>query len=134
MSENGRGKTPLIKRISPLNAPTAGRILLDGIDLREYNPGELRKEIGIIFQDYVKYDLRAKENIGVGRIEQILDQGRIEDAARKSLAAGVIAELENGYDQMLGRRFDGGTELSMGQWQKIALGRAYMRDAQLLIL
>ncbi|HEU0119052.1 MAG TPA: ABC transporter ATP-binding protein [Bryobacteraceae bacterium] len=134
IGENGAGKTTLIKLISRLYDPTAGRILLDGVDLREYSPSNLRKEIGVIFQDYVKYDMLLRENIGVGRIENVQDQARVEAAAAKSLAAAVAAALPNGYDQMLGRRFEGGSDLSMGQWQKIALGRAYMRDAQLLVL
>lgn len=134
IGENGAGKTTLIKLISRLYDPTAGRILLDGIDLREYDPADLRKEIGVIFQDYVKYDMLAKENIGVGRIQDFSDQARVEAAAEKSLASDVVAGLANGYGHMLGRRFEGGAELSMGQWQKIALARAYMRDAQLLVL
>lgn len=134
IGENGAGKTTLIKLITRLYDPTAGRILLDGVDLREYDPIDLRKEIGVIFQDYVKYDFLARENIGVGRIGNISEQHRIIDAAEKSLAAGVVAGLTQGYDHMLGRRFEGGADLSMGQWQKIALARAYMRDAQLLIL
>lgn len=134
IGENGAGKTTLIKLISRLYDPTAGRILLDGVDLREYSPSDLRKEIGVIFQDYVKYDMLVKENIGVGRIENVTDQDRIESAARKSLASDVVATLAGGYTHMLGRRFEGGADLSMGQWQKIALARAYMRDAQLLVL
>jgi len=134
IGENGAGKTTLIKLIGRLYDPTAGRILLDGVDLREYSPSDLRKEIGVIFQDYVKYDMLVKENIGVGRIENMSDQTRIELAASKSLAADVAAGLAKNYDHMLGRRFEGGAELSMGQWQKIALARAYMRDAQLLVL
>jgi len=134
IGENGAGKTTLIKLISRLYDPTTGRILLDGVDLREYSPADLRKEIGVIFQDYVKYDMLVKENIGVGRIENFTDLPRIEAAAQKSLASDVVANLANGYNHMLGRRFEGGAELSMGQWQKIALARAYMRDAQLLVL
>ncbi|MBL8241406.1 MAG: ABC transporter ATP-binding protein [Bryobacterales bacterium] len=134
IGENGAGKTTLIKLVSRLYDPTAGRILLDGVDLREYSPAELRKEIGVIFQDYVKFDMLVKENIGVGRVERMADQARVEAAAQKSLASDVVGNLANGYSHMLGRRFEGGAELSMGQWQKIALARAYMRDAQLLVL
>lgn len=134
IGENGAGKTTLIKLVSRLYDPTAGRILLDGVDLREYSPAELRKEIGVIFQDYVKFDMLVKENIGVGRVERMADQARVEAAAHKSLASDVVGNLANGYSHMLGRRFEGGAELSMGQWQKIALARAYMRDAQLLVL
>jgi len=134
IGENGAGKTTLVKLLARLYDPTSGQILLDGVDLREYSVEELRKEIGVIFQDYMRYDMKAKDNIGFGRIDQVDNQPRIEDAARKSLADTVISKLGQGYDQMLGRRFEGGAELSAGQWQKVALGRAYMRDAQVLIL
>lgn len=134
IGENGAGKTTLAKLLARLYDPTEGRILLDGVDLREYDPEELRKEIGVIFQDYMKYDMLAYENIGLGRAEALTDLVRIEEAADKSLASQVIAGLPEGYRQMLGRRFDGGADLSAGQWQKIALARAYMRDAQLIIL
>src|SRR5262249_33790081 len=132
--ENGAGKTTLVKLLARLYDPTEGVILLDGIDLRRYNVEELRSEIGVIFQDYMRYDMLAKENIGVGRIEEFENQPRIETSAQKSLADSVVERLAGRYDQMLGRRSDGGVDLSAGQWQKIALGRAYMRDAQLLIL
>jgi ATP-binding cassette subfamily B protein len=134
IGENGAGKTTLVKLLARLYDPTAGVILLDGIDLREYSVEDLRKEIGVIFQDYMRYDMKAKENIGVGRIEEILNDERIEDSAQKSLADTVVFQLTHGFEQMLGRRFEGGAELSVGQWQKVALARAYMRDAQVLIL
>jgi ATP-binding cassette subfamily B protein len=134
VGENGAGKTTLVKLLARLYDPSAGRILLDGVDLREYDVDTLRDEIGIIFQDYMKYDMLVSENIGFGRIEALDDQNRIERAANQSLAATLVANLPAGYAQMLGRRFDGGVDLSMGQWQKISLARAYMRDAQLLIL
>jgi ATP-binding cassette subfamily B protein len=134
IGENGAGKTTLVKLLARLYDPTVGEILLDGIDLREYNVEDLRKEIGVIFQDYMRYELIAKENIGFGKIEDLADQARIEMAAHKSMAFQVIGKLPNGYDQMIGRRFDGGVDLSGGEWQKFALARAYMRDAQLLIL
>ena len=134
IGENGAGKTTLVKLLARLYDPTAGQILLDGVDLREYDVEDLRKEIGVIFQDYMRYELLAKENIGFGKIEDIADLARIEMAARKSMAFQVIGKLPNGYDQMIGRRFDGGVDLSGGEWQKFALARAYMRDAQLLIL
>jgi ATP-binding cassette subfamily B protein len=134
IGENGTGKTTLVKLLARLYDPTAGQILLDGVDLREYDVEDLRKEIGVIFQDYMRYELLAKENIGFGKIEDIADLARIEMAARKSMAFQVIGKLPNGYDQMIGRRFDGGVDLSGGEWQKFALARAYMRDAQLLIL
>lgn len=134
IGENGAGKTTLVKLLARLYDPDEGSILLDGTDLRDYDPESLRSEIGVIFQDYMRYDMPARENIGFGRVEALGDQARIEEAARKSLADAVIAKLAGGYDQMLGRRFDTGADLSAGQWQKIALARAYMRDAQLLIL
>jgi ATP-binding cassette subfamily B protein len=134
IGENGAGKTTLVKLLARLYDPTAGQILLDGVDLREYDVEDVRKEIGVIFQDYMRYELLAKENIGFGKIEDLADQARIELAAQKSMAFQVIGKLPNGYDQMIGRRFDGGVDLSGGEWQKFALARAYMRDAQLLIL
>lgn len=134
VGENGAGKTTLVKLLARLYEPTEGRILLDGHDLREYDPAELHREIGVIFQDFVRYDLKVTENLAVGRIEARADKARIETAAQRSLASTVIAKLPHQYEQMLGRRFESGVELSGGEWQKIALGRAYMRDAQLLIL
>jgi ATP-binding cassette subfamily B protein len=134
IGENGAGKTTLVKLLARLYDPTGGRILLDGIDLREYDVEDLRREIGVIFQDYMRYDMLVRENIGFGKIEALSDQPRIETAAHKSLARKVIDRLPNGYDQMIGRRFEGGLDLSGGEWQKFALARAYMRDAQLLIL
>jgi ATP-binding cassette subfamily B protein len=120
--------------LARLYDPTAGAILLDGVDLREYNIEDLCREIGVIFQDFMRYDLTANENIAVGRIEEKDDRSSIESAARKSMADGVIARLPLKYDQMLGRRFEGGVDLSGGEWQKLALARAYLRDAQVLIL
>ena len=134
VGENGAGKTTLVKLLARLYDPSEGRILLDGHDLREYDPAELRQEIGVIFQDFVRFQLPAGQNLAVGRIEERRNQPRIETAAHQSLADTVIAKLPGGYDQMIGRRFNGGVDLSGGEWQKIALGRAYMRDAQLLIL
>ena len=131
---NGAGKTTLVKLLARLYEPTAGRILLDGVDLRDYNVEDLRREIGVIFQDYMRYDLLIKENIGFGKIEDLGSQQLIERAADKSQAADMIARLPQRFDQVVGRRFDGGVDLSGGEWQKIALARAYMRDAQLLIL
>jgi ATP-binding cassette subfamily B protein len=134
IGENGAGKTTLVKLLARLYDPTEGCILLDGVDLREYDVEDLRREIGVIFQDYLRYDMVARENIGFGKLESLDDRARIETAAYKSLAKGVIDRLPRGYDQMVGRRFEGGVDLSGGEWQKFALGRAYMRDAQLLIL
>ncbi len=134
LGENGAGKTTLVKLLCRLYDPTGGRILLDGVDLRDYDPASLRREIGVIFQDFLKYDTTAGDNIGFGLIEALRDRGRIDAASAKSYADSVITTLPGGYETMLGRRFEGGVELSQGQWQKIALARAYMRDAQLLIL
>jgi ATP-binding cassette subfamily B protein len=134
IGENGAGKTTLVKLLARLYDPTEGCILLDGVDLREFDVEDLRREIGVIFQDYLRYDMPARENIGFGKLESLGDQGRIQAAAYKSLAKGVIDRLPKGYDQMVGRRFEGGVDLSGGEWQKFALARAYMRDAQLLIL
>jgi ATP-binding cassette subfamily B protein len=134
VGENGAGKTTLVKLLARLYDPDEGHVTLDGVDLREYDLASLRKNIGVIFQDFVRYDFVLKENIGVSQVEALDDSSRVEDAARRSLADSVAGRLENGYDQMLGRRFDGGVELSGGEWQKVALGRAYMRDAQVLIL
>lgn len=134
VGENGAGKTTLVKLLARLYDPTEGRILLDGKDLRSYDLAELRQAIGVIFQDYVRFQMSASDNIAVGKIIEQENKPRIENAAEQSLANTVIAKLENGYDQVLGRRFEGGVELSGGEWQKVALGRAYMRDAQLLIL
>ncbi len=134
VGENGAGKTTLVKLLARLYEPTEGRILLDGIDIRKYNLEVLRNHIGIIFQDYIRYQMKAGENIAVGRIDEVSDLDRIEGAASKSLADQVVDQLPAGLEQRLGRRFLDGVELSGGQWQKIALARAYMRDAQLLIL
>jgi ATP-binding cassette subfamily B protein len=134
VGENGAGKTTLVKLLARLYDPDEGRILLDGVDLRDYDLNSLRQNIGIIFQDFVRYDFVLRENIGVSQIAALDDDRRIQEAARSSRADAVAARLTQGYDQMLGRRFDGGVELSGGEWQKVALGRAYMRDAQVLIL
>ena len=134
VGENGAGKTTLVKLLARLYDPDEGRILLDGHDLREYDLEELRANIGVIFQDFVRYHLTAAENIAVGRIEARGDRERIEEAAERSLADEVIRKLPAGYDQVIGKRFRTGVELSGGEWQKIAIARAYMRDAQLLIL
>jgi ATP-binding cassette, subfamily B, bacterial len=134
IGENGAGKTTLVKLLARLYDPTEGAILLDGVDLREYDIEDLRREIGVIFQDYMRYDAIVRENIGFGNIQALNDDELIRTAAYKSLAKNVIDRLPGGYDQMIGRRFDDGVDLSGGEWQKIALARAYMRDAQLIIL
>ena len=123
-----------MKLITRLYDPDEGRILLDGVDLRDYDLQSLRRNIGVIFQDFVRYDFIMRENIGVSQVEALGDDPRVREAARRSLADSVAARLEKGYDQMLGRRFEGGVDLSGGEWQKVALARAYMRDAQVLIL
>jgi ATP-binding cassette subfamily B protein len=134
VGENGAGKTTLVKLLARLYDPDEGRILLDGVDLREYDLESLWKNVGVIFQDFVRYDFVLRENIGVSQVEALADEARISEAARRSLAESVARRLEKGFDQMLGRRFDGGVELSGGEWQKVALARAYLREAQVLIL
>jgi ATP-binding cassette subfamily B protein len=134
VGENGAGKTTIVKLLTRLYEPSEGRILLDGIDLAEYDLVELRQAIGVIFQDFFRYDMKAGENIAIGRIERQDDASRIVESAEKSMAAPVIEGLDDKYEHMLGRRFEGGANLSGGEWQKIALARAYMRDAELLVL
>jgi ATP-binding cassette, subfamily B, bacterial len=134
VGENGQGKTTIVKLMTRLYDPTGGRILLDGVDLRDYDLDDLWKEIGVIFQDFMRYDMTATENIAIGRIEDQNNIFRVRSAAQKSLAEQVIRKLPNGYEQILGRRFEGGVDLSGGEWQRMALARAYLRDAQLLIL
>ena len=134
IGENGEGKTTVVKLITRLYDPTEGQILMDGVDLREYRLEDLYREIGVIFQDFMRYELTARENVAVGRIGELANTGLLMDAAQKSGADEVIAKLPLAYEQMLGRRFEGGVDLSGGEWQKLALARAYLRDAQLLIL
>ena len=161
VGENGAGKTTLIKLLARLYDPTEGRILLDGVDLRDYDLQSVRRAVGVIFQDFVRYDLRFDENIGVGEIDAVrsyldrsdtaepvdgaspLARGRpgrdgvpvpIAEAAERSLATSLLPGFPEGYRQMLGRRFERGVALSGGEWQKIALARAYIREAQLLML
>jgi ATP-binding cassette subfamily B protein len=134
VGENGAGKTTLVKLLARLYDPDEGRILLDGHDLREYDLFAMRANIGVIFQDFVRYHFTAADNIAVGRIEARDDRARIVAAAERSLADEVIRKLPKGYDQIIGKRFRTGIDLSGGEWQKVAIARAYMRDAQLLIL
>ena len=134
VGENGAGKTTIVKLLTRLYDPTEGRVLLDGRPLSDYDLDDLRARIGVIFQDFVRFDFTAAENVAVGRIEEREDAARIARAAGRSLADGVIERLPLGYDQPLGKRFADGVDLSGGQWQKIALSRAYMREAEILIL
>jgi ATP-binding cassette subfamily B protein len=134
VGENGQGKTTLVKLLARLYDPSSGTIFLDGTDLREYNVEELHKEIGVIFQDFVRYDMPVRMNIGVGRMEHLDNDEALWTAAEKSRADRLITRFAGGLDQMLGRRFEGGVDLSGGEWQKFALARAYLRDAQVLIL
>ncbi|HZY41443.1 MAG TPA: ABC transporter ATP-binding protein, partial [Anaerolineae bacterium] len=131
---NGAGKTTLVKLLTRLYDPTEGQVLIDGIDLREVDPKDLQKRIGVIFQDFVKYFLPARENIGFGQIDQLENQPRIIDSATRSGAHQTITGLPQGYDTMLGKWFERGNDLSGGEWQKIALARAFMREAEVLVL
>jgi ATP-binding cassette subfamily B protein len=134
VGENGAGKTTLIKLLGRLYEPTEGQILLDGIDLRDYALDDLRRRIGVIFQDFVKYQLTVRENIGFGSVEHADDLKRVEIAALRGGADSVVAALEQGFETTLGGWFEKGQELSGGQWQKIALSRAFMREGQVLVL
>lgn len=134
VGENGAGKTTLVKLLARMYDPSEGQILIDGIDIRRFSIESYRKMIGVIFQDYVRFSFKAGENVAVGQIEESENTQQIKTAAEKSLADPVIQKLPGGYDQMLGKRFSEGIDLSGGEWQKIALARAYMRDAQIVIL
>jgi ATP-binding cassette, subfamily B, bacterial len=134
IGENGEGKTTIVKLMTRLYDPTEGQILLDGVDLRDYDLDDLHHEMGVIFQDFMRYEMTARENVAVGRVEEIDNLELLRHASQKSMADAVIERLPLGYNQMLGRRFDLGVDLSGGEWQKVALARAYLRDAQLLIL
>jgi ATP-binding cassette subfamily B protein len=134
IGENGEGKTTLVKLLTRLYDPTEGQILLDGIDLREYDLDDLYREIGVIFQDFMRYEMTARDNIAVGKIEEANNLDLLKAAAEKSMAADVIRRLPLQFQQQLGRRFENGVDLSGGEWQKLALARAYLRDAQFLIL
>lgn len=134
VGENGAGKTTIVKLLARLYDPSEGRITVDGTDLRDMAPGDIHAHLGVIFQDFIRYSFTARDNIGVGRIEDGADQARIDLAAEQSLADGVIRRLPRGYDQQLGRLFKQGRDLSGGEWQKIAIARSYMRDADLIIL
>ncbi|WP_051669684.1 ABC transporter ATP-binding protein [Bryobacter aggregatus] len=137
VGENGQGKTTIVKLLARLYDPTEGRILLDGVDLREYDPADITRNIAVIFQDFMKYDMTVRENIAMGQVNHrgsLEDEPRILQAAEQSLALPVIDKLEGRLNQMLGRRFEAGVDLSGGEWQKIALARAYLRDSQVLVM
>jgi len=134
IGENGEGKTTIVKLLTRLYDPTEGAIYLDGVDLREYDLDDYNSQIAVIFQDFMRYDMTARENIAIGQVAESHNLQEVVAAAQKSRADDVVRKLEAGYEQMLGRRFDGGVDLSGGEWQKIALARAYLRDAQILIL
>jgi ATP-binding cassette subfamily B protein len=134
VGENGAGKTTLVKLLACLYKPTEGRILIDGIDIQDYKLADLRANIGIIFQDFIRYEMSVSDNIAMGDVTHLEDSDAIENAANMSMASEVITKLPNKFQQVLGKRFKDGTELSGGQWQKIALARAYMRSAQLIVL
>ncbi|HSW34665.1 MAG TPA: ABC transporter ATP-binding protein, partial [Steroidobacteraceae bacterium] len=135
VGENGSGKTTLIKLLTRLYVPSSGRILLDGLDLAEWNPAALRRRVGVIFQDFARYQLKVGENIGVGDVEHFEDEARWRDAAALSMAAPFVEDLPEGYQTQLGKWFKDGRELSGGQWQKIALARAFIREgADILVL
>jgi ATP-binding cassette, subfamily B, bacterial len=134
VGRNGAGKTTLFKLICRLYDPTDGRILIDGVDIRDYDPPELRAQIGGMFQDYVTYQATAAENIGLGSLGAIADREAIRSASRQAGSDQLIAGLPQGYDTALGKWFDAGVNLSGGEWQKVALARAFMRDARILLL
>ena len=134
VGENGAGKTTIVKLLTRLYDPDEGRITVDGIDLRDFDVADIHAHIGVIFQDFIRYSLSARDNISVGRIEAQQDLARIENAAEQSLADAVITKLPLGYEQQLGRLFNKGRDLSGGEWQKVAIARAYMREAGLIIL
>jgi len=134
VGENGSGKTTLIKLLCRLYEPTSGRITVDGVDLREYATASLRRDVGVIFQDHAQYQVSAAENIWFGNVEAPLDPARIKAAAGLSGADEVISGLRQGYDTVLGKWFEHGDELSIGEWQKVALARAFLRNAQIIVL
>src|SRR5579859_4815899 len=134
VGRNGAGKTTLFKLICRLYDPNEGRILIDGIDLRDFDPDELRRQIGAMFQDYVDYQATAAENIGLGNVDDLSDREAIMHASEQAGAHELISKLPEGYDTALGKWFDAGVNLSGGEWQKVALARAFMRDAKILLL
>jgi ATP-binding cassette subfamily B protein len=134
VGHNGAGKTTLVKLLARLYEPTEGQILLDGVPLEEYDLADLRKHISVLFQDFMQYEMTARENVGFGDVENVEDRHRVRTAAQQGGADSVLSALPEGYETVLGRMFDGGCELSVGQWQKVALSRTLMRQAPVLIL
>jgi ATP-binding cassette, subfamily B, bacterial len=134
VGKNGAGKTSIVKLLGRLYDPTEGQILIDGVDIRDYDPRELRRQFGAMFQDYAMYQLTARENIGIGNVAEFDDPEAVAAAARRGGADALVESLPSGYDTMLGKWFEEGHQLSGGEWQRIALSRAFMRDAQILIL
>jgi ATP-binding cassette subfamily B protein len=134
VGENGAGKSTLVKLLLGLYQPTAGRISADGIDLRSMAPQAWRATVGAVFQDYMRYSMTVRENVGFGRLEKLDDLCAIEDAVRSSSAEETVRALPVGYETLLGKEFEGGQDLSQGQWQKLAIARAYLRDAEILVL
>ena len=134
VGENGAGKTTIVKLLARLYDPNEGRVLLDGKDLRDYDLADLRRSVSVVFQDFFRYDLSAADNVGVGRVEAIGERALVEAAALKAGADDIIGRLPNGYETILGKTFDEGVDLSGGEWQHLAIARAFMSDAQILIL
>ena len=134
MGENGAGKTTIVKLLARLYDPNEGRVLLDGKDLRDYDLADYRRNVSVVFQDFFRYDLSAADNVGVGRVEAIGERPLVEAAARQAGADDVIGRLPNGYETVLGKTFDEGVDLSGGEWQHLAIARAFMSDARILIL
>jgi len=134
VGENGSGKTTMAKLLAGLYRPDSGRILWDGRDISSYDPDALRSMITIVFQDFIRYHLTARDNIGFGRVERFYDSAAIEDAARMAGADEIVAKLPDGFDTVLGRQFFGGHDLSLGQWQRMALARAFFRDSPFIVL
>jgi ATP-binding cassette subfamily B protein len=134
VGENGSGKTSLAKLLCRLYDPVAGKITIDGIDLRQFDPKDLRRQVSILLQDYVRYGLTARENIWLGDISLEPQDDKIYAAARRAQADDFLRKMPRGYDTILGHEFEDQGELSLGEWQKVALARAFLREAQLLIL
>ncbi|MGO1052941.1 ABC transporter ATP-binding protein [Crossiella sp. CA198] len=134
VGQNGAGKTTLVKLLTRLYEPTGGEILIDGVPIQEYDLTDLRRNLGVIFQDYIRYELSVRHNIGFGAVEHLDDTSRVRAAAEASGAESIVDTLPDGYDAMLGRHFEHGSQLSGGQWQKVALARAFMRGAPVVVL